>query len=106
MFREGPSTDGRRMKSIKELLREALAGEGLDKVEHLLVLRRAWEEMGLAGSGAPSGLEGDCLVVRANSHAWAQELSMRREEILAGLKDRTGIEIRRMILKTKPKVNI
>ncbi|MDI7253063.1 MAG: DUF721 domain-containing protein, partial [Actinomycetota bacterium] len=66
------------MRDIGDLLRETLVEEGLGRVEDLLKVKRAWGEMEGVPEGVPCGFRGGKLVIRVSSHAWAQELSMRR----------------------------
>jgi predicted nucleic acid-binding Zn ribbon protein len=40
----------------------------------------------------PTALRGRVLEVRADSSVWCQQLQLRRDEILAGLRDRLGAE--------------
>ena len=92
------------MRKINGILREALAGEGLERVEDLLAIKKAWNESGRFPEGTPCGFKGKRLVIRVNSHAWAQEMSMRRQEILGFLENATRIKIEDIVIKVKPKV--
>ncbi|MBC7252843.1 MAG: DUF721 domain-containing protein [Actinobacteria bacterium] len=92
------------MRKINGILREALAGEGLDRVEDLLAIKRAWNGSGRFPEGTPCGFRGKRLVVRVRSHAWAHEMNMRRQEIMEFLKNATGVEIEGIVIKVKPEV--
>lgn len=92
------------MRDIGDLLREALAEEGLERVEDLLAIKRAWERTEGLPRGTPCGFRGGKLVVRVDTHAWAQELSVRRMEVVDKIKDKTGLQIGDIIIKYKPKV--
>ncbi len=92
------------MREIKDLIKETLAEEGLKKVEDLLKVKKAWEKMGGLPKGAPCGFKGEKLVVRVDSHAWAQEFSVRRKEVIERVRDETGLKIEDIIIKYKPQV--
>ena len=62
-------------------------------------IRQAWEEaVGslIAKNSEPLKIKGDTLIVRVTDTAWAQELSLRQNEILKrlGLGDRTPSRLR------------
>ena len=56
-----------------------------------------------AGRAKPYRLEKGDVHVGVHSHAWAQELHYRVEEIKTGLKKETGLEIGEIIIK---KINL
>lgn len=92
------------MREIKEILKETLAGKELERVKDLLEVRKAWENLPGLKVGTPSGFRGERLVVRVESHPWAQELTFRKGEILEYLRDTTGKRIEDLIIKVKPEV--
>jgi len=92
--------------SIRGAMRELLEQEGIEGLGRLLRIREAWE--GLVGERAaresrPYRIEGDRLYVGVNSHAWAQELHYRIEEVKAGIRAKTGLEISEIIIR---KINL
>ena len=87
---------------IEEALHDFLVSEGIEELGELMRIREAWKE--LVGEKAASGskpyrLEGERLFVGVRSHAWAQELHYRKEEIRNGIREKTGAEIGEIIIK-------
>lgn len=101
---EKRASRGVTMKNIKGLIKEVLAGEGLERVEDLVAIKEAWRRIEGLPKGVPCALKGGKLVVRVDTHPWAQELSLRRKEILDKLRDEAGLQIDDVIVKYKPKV--
>lgn len=93
------------MKDIGRLVREVLEEEGLRDVERLSAIRGVWEEIvGSLPRTRAVRLEGELLKVVAGSHAWAQELHFREEELKKRILERTGIKVKRIIVKVEPEV--
>lgn len=92
------------MREIEKILKETLAGKELGRVKDLLEVRKAWENLPGPKVGVPSGFRGERLVVRVDSHPWAQELIFRKEEILEFLRETTGRRIEDLIIKVRPEV--
>lgn len=90
------------MREIREVLGEALSREEMGRVMDLLEAKRAWKELPFSLPGEPCGLRGGRLVVRVGSHAWAQELVFRKEEIIKALERKTGRKVEDIIFKVKP----
>lgn len=94
------------VREIRELMGEWLEGEGLGELNLLLRVREDWGEVvgkGLGENSRPYKLEGGRLYVGVSSHAWAQELHYRVEEIKSRIKERTGAEISEVIAR---KINL
>jgi len=94
------------MLEIGEALQDFLLSEGMEDLGELIHIKEVWGElMGekVAGEARPYRLEGGRLFVGVRSHAWAQELHYRKEEITNAIKERTGTEIREIVIK---KVNL
>ena len=94
------------IREISELMGEVLADEDLQELGELLRVRKEWP--GLVGEETaartrPYRLEGGRLFVGVESHAWAQELHFKKEEIKAGLREVMALEIEEIVAK---KINL
>lgn len=90
------------MRRIGDMIGEVLREEGVGELEKVVRLKKAWPEIvGIkkAGKTTPYKIEGNRLYVRADSHAWAQELHFDMEEIKGRIRDILGIEIERIAIK-------
>jgi predicted nucleic acid-binding Zn ribbon protein len=75
--------------SVGTVLGRVLADLGLDSTSAALRLGSIWEEAvgeEIARHARPEALRGRLLEVRVDSSTWCQQLQLRRDEILAGLR--------------------
>lgn len=90
------------MKDIGEVMGEWLRREGMGELDDLLRAQRIWADIvgeERAGSSRPFRLEEGRLYVGVTSHAWAQELHYKVEEIKGRLAEECGLEIREVVIK-------
>jgi len=93
-------------KNTRETMRGLLAQSGLDELGELLRIRECWPGIvgeKIAGETKPYRLEGGKLYIGVWSHAWAQEIHYRIEEIKRAVKEETGTEISGVIIR---KINL
>lgn len=70
---------------ISDLLEEVLSAQGLRSVTWMVRLSSAWPEIVgplLAGKTSPVKLRNRVLTVLVHNHAWAQELQLRKPDLL------------------------
>ena len=78
------------VRGMREIMGELLEEEVLRELNQLVRIKEAWP--GLVGEetasrAKPYRLEGGRLFVGVGSHAWAQELHFKKEEIKARIKE-------------------
>lgn len=91
---------------IGEVLQDFLSSEGMEDLGELIQIKKAWSELvgeKIAREALPYRLEGERLFIGVRSHAWAQEMHYRKEEIIKSVQEKTGAEIREIVIK---KVNL
>jgi len=94
------------MPAIGEVLQDFLLSEGMEELGDLISIRKVWNETvgeKVAREAIPYRLEGERLFVGVRSHAWAQELHYRKEEIKKALMEVTGVEIEEIVIR---KINL
>lgn len=99
-------TDEGDVMDMRGAMREFLAGEGMQELEDLLRIKEAWR--GLVGEETaartkPYRLEKGKLYVGVGSHAWAQEVHYRVEDIKTKIKEELAVDIREINVK---KINL
>lgn len=70
---------------ISDLLEEVLSAQGLRSVTWMVRLSSAWPEIVgpiLTGKTSPVKLRNGVLTVLVHNHAWAQELQLRKPDLL------------------------
>lgn len=70
---------------ISDLLEEVLSAQGLRSVTWMVRLSSAWPEIVgpiLSGKTSPVKLRNGVLTVLVHNHAWAQELQLRKPDLL------------------------
>lgn len=70
---------------VSDLLEEVLSAQGLRSVTWMVRLSSEWHEIVgplLAGKTAPARLKNGVLTVLVRNHAWAQELQLRKPDLL------------------------
>ncbi len=78
---------------IRDVLKSAARSLGIEPAAHLASARAAWPRIAgaaLAGMSAPLNIKGRRLLVAATHPAAAQEIRLRRAEILAALAREVG----------------
>lgn len=97
---------GEDIKDMRERMGKFLAEEDLQELGTLLRVREAWPGLvgeKMAARTKPYRLEGRRLFVGVESHAWAQELHYRKEEIKGMIREVLGLEIEEITAK---KINL
>lgn len=70
---------------VSDLLEEVLSAQGLRSVTWMVRLSSEWPEIVgpmLAGKTCPARLKNGVLTVLVRNHAWAQELQLRKPDLL------------------------
>ena len=80
---------------VSDLLEEVLSAQGLRSVTWMARLVSSWPEIVgplLAGKTSPAKLRARILTVLVLNHAWAQELQMRKQDLLDRIRRILGNE--------------
>ncbi len=91
---------------IREAMHGLLSQSGMGALEDLLLIREGWERIvgeKVSAETKPYRLEAGKLFIGVQSHAWAQEIHFRIEDIKKGIKESAGIEISEVIIR---KINL
>jgi predicted nucleic acid-binding Zn ribbon protein len=75
----------RKAARVSDLIEEVLASQGMRSVAWMARLRSSWPEIVgplLSGKTSAAKLRSRVLTVLVLNHAWAQELQMRKQELL------------------------
>ena len=76
------------LTAFRDILRKTARSLGIEPAMHLVQAREAWSEIlgpALAGASEPRALRGGVLLVTAAHALAAQEVNLRKEEILREL---------------------
>lgn len=82
---------------VSDLLEEVLSAQGLRSVTWMVRLSSEWHEIVgplLAGKTCPARLKNGVLTVLVRNHAWAQELQLRKPDLLDRINAVLGGEAR------------
>jgi predicted nucleic acid-binding Zn ribbon protein len=82
---EPPEANVKKASRVSDLLEEVLAAQGLRSVTWMVRLSSAWPGIVgplLAGKTSPVKLRNRVLTVLVHNHAWAQELQLRKPDLL------------------------
>ena len=90
------------LRGMRELMQDMLEKEGLHDLRALMDIKDSWEELvdeKSAVRARPYRLEKGRLYLGVDSHAMAQELHYRVEDIKKQLSMSLGIEVREIVIK-------
>lgn len=100
--REGTST----LIALGEILRRKAGNLGIEPAVHLVEIRQAWESIvgpALARESRVASFRGGVVVVAAAHPLVAQEIRMRRGEILSAVGSRVGAAPTRLQVVIRPR---